>query len=190
MSRQIEVYCDWESIGQARRMGQLRCEVSQRDEVFSFEYDPQWLETGDAKVLDPDLQLYEGPQYLAGKGRPNFGVFLDSSPDRWGRLLMQRREAIDARMEQRTENRLLESDYLLGVHDEQRMGALRFKDDSEGPFLSDDEGMSAPPWARLGELEHAAWKVQTSSANDRQMRDWLSLLMAVDRWRQTKSRRV
>lgn len=178
MSRLIEVYCDWETLGAPQRMGSLRSESIQRDEVFSFAYEPQWLATSNATVLDPDLQLYEGPQYPAEKSRMNFGMFLDSSPDRWGHLLMQRREAVEARLQNRNENRLLESDYLIGVHDEQRMGALRFKLGCEGPFLSSEEGMSVPPWTRLRELEEAAWQVQTSSSDGRQMREWLSLLMA------------
>lgn len=35
--------------------------------------------------------------------------------------------------------RLLESDYLLGVYDQSRMGGLRFKTEAQGDFLSDDE---------------------------------------------------
>ncbi|MEI6387683.1 MAG: type II toxin-antitoxin system HipA family toxin, partial [Spirochaetota bacterium] len=81
------------------------------------------LQKKDARGLDPALSLYRGPQY-AGSDRPNFGLFLDSSPDRWGRALMLRREAILARREGRAPRRLGESDFLLGVHDQNRMGAL------------------------------------------------------------------
>ena len=48
---------------------------------------------------------------------------------------MNRREAQLAREEGRKERKLLESDYLLGVYDEHRMGALRFRTDPDGPFL-------------------------------------------------------
>ena len=51
----------------------------------------EWLESKYAQVIDPDLQLYSGTQYLDDK-KNNFGIFLDSSPDRWGRVLMKRRE--------------------------------------------------------------------------------------------------
>ena len=67
-------------------------------------------------MLDPDLRLFTGSQYITDE-KPNFGIFLDSSPDRWGRTLMKRREALQAREEKRKERRLFESDYLLGVND-------------------------------------------------------------------------
>ena len=59
-------------------------------------------------------------------GKELFGIFSDSCPDRWGRLLMRRKEALLARQEGRKPRQLSEVDYLLGVHDEARLGALRF----------------------------------------------------------------
>ena len=64
-------------------------------EIFSFEYNPSWLNTNGRYILDPDLQFYSGPQYSRLE-KQNFGLFLDSSPDRWGRVLMKRREALNA----------------------------------------------------------------------------------------------
>ena len=83
-------------------MGTLTAEQVRGREVFSFSYSKGWLENGLALVLDPDLGLYGGPQY-SRDDKPNFGLFLDSSPDRWGRVLMERREALIAR--QKTESR-------------------------------------------------------------------------------------
>lgn len=178
MSREIHVFGDWEELGQPRRIGLLSSIQTHNRETFSFEYDPDWLKGDSVLLLDPDLELYQGPQYL-GDARPNFGLFLDSSPDRWGRVLMQRKEAVDARVNKRKVRPLLESDYLLGVHDEQRMGGLRFKESLDGPFLSDGDDMPAPPWARLRELEHAAWKIQASdSEDDDRAGEWLRLLIA------------
>jgi len=92
---------------------------------------------------------------------------------------MQRREAWSARQENRQPRHLAESDYLLGVHDAQRVGGLRFKENLEGPFLSDEAGMAAPPWTRLRELEQASWMVQADdSTDDPSYTDWLRLLMA------------
>ena len=95
--------------------------------------------------LDPDLQLYAGRQYPTG-AKNVFGLFADSSPDRWGRLLMTRRERILAEQEGRKPRKLLDSDFLMGVYDETRMGAIRFKLDKDGPFLSDDSETPTPPW--------------------------------------------
>ena len=80
--------------------------------------------------------MYPGAYYPRDE-KINFGIFLDSCPDRWGRVLMQRREAVIARNEGRTARELLEADYLLGVFDGYRMGALRFKTEEGGPFLND-----------------------------------------------------
>ena len=106
-------------------MGVLSVAQGKGKEVFSFEYSADWLRSGFTQVLDPDLQLYSGAYYPRDE-KVNFGVFLDSCPDRWGRVLMQRREAAMARMEGRTARELLESDYLLGVFDGYRMGAACF----------------------------------------------------------------
>ena len=82
--------------------------------------------------------------------------FLIQCPDRWGRLLMQRREAVIARRESRKAKSLLETDYLLGVHDSFRMGALRFRIDRNGNFLDDNQELAAPAITSLPELEQAA----------------------------------
>lgn len=180
MSRQIEVWADWKGLGFPTLMGHLRCSLTRGKEVFSFTYEDDWLASAGARQLDPDLKLYGGPQYLNSGERPNFGLFLDSSPDRWGRLLMQRREAAQAREANRPVRRLQETDYLLGVHDEQRSGALRFKERETGDAWLNDEGsMRTPPWALLRELEHASWKIQDdSSHDDPHYLEWLNLLIA------------
>src|SRR5205823_1819155 len=128
-------------------------------EVFTFSYAKEWIKAGLAQNIDPDLQFYSGPQYLSGS-RKNFGVFLDSSPDRWGRVLMDRREALVARKEKRKPKPLFEEDYLLGVYDEHRMGALRFKLAADGSFLSGDPHLASPPWTSLRELEFATMQLE------------------------------
>ena len=159
-------------------MGTLRAEISKGEEIFSFEYTVEWLASEYAQDIDPDLHLYHGPQYLANEN-PNFGIFLDSSPDRWGRMLMKRREAIRARESGDKVRLLQESDFLLGVHDESRMGALRFKTDEQGQFLEYDELLKAPPFARIRELEYASWQVESDDflENDN-AKKWLQLIMA------------
>lgn len=92
-------------------MGVLKAEFTRGKEIFSFSYSGNWLKSCYSQILDPELQLYTGSQY-AKEEKQNFGVFLDSSPDRWGRILMKRREAAMARSEKRPEKTLRESDYL------------------------------------------------------------------------------
>ena len=147
----IYVYENWRG-ETPTLMGRLRCSFIRGQETFSFEYDPAWLTSAESSFsLDPDLALYRGRQYVPLDKRL-FGLFADSCPDRWGRLLMRRKEAIDARKEDRKPRNLTESDFLLGVYDESRMGALRFSLEEGGDFLSNDKSFATPPWVHLRTL--------------------------------------
>lgn len=176
--KNIYVFADWENMESPQLMGTLLASQSRGKEVFSFEYDANWLKSKYARSLDPKLLLFSGPQY-PNPEHLNFGIFLDSSPDRWGRVLMRRREAQAAREEKRTARTLMESDYLLGVFDAYRMGALRFKLDLDGSFLDDNKEMAAPPWTKLRELEHASLQIEKcESENAKDYNKWLKLLIA------------
>jgi serine/threonine-protein kinase HipA len=80
---------------------------------------------------------------------------------------MRRREAAVARREGRKEKQLNELDYLLGVFDGYRMGAMRFKLSEEGPFLNDNKQMASPPWTSLRDLEYASLQLEMEDANQR-----------------------
>ncbi len=177
-ARRIEVWADWVGIAKPTLVGELLAGPSRGKEIFSFEYSADWLEGSHAQNFDPSLQQYKGRQY-ASEGGQNFGAFLDSAPDRWGRFLMQRREAQLAREEQRAARSLWESDYLLGVFDGHRMGALRFRADSDGPFLDDNRTMASPPWTSLRELEKASLQLEREGAeSDPNYSKWLRMLIA------------
>lgn len=110
----------------------------------------------------------------------NFDLFLDSAPDRWGRFLMNRREAQLAREENRPERKLLGSDYLLGVFDQNRMGALRFRLEPEGSFLDNNKTYATPPWAYLRELEQASLELEKEDAsNHPNYSKWLQMLIVL-----------
>lgn len=150
----IYVYDDF-SFEKPELIGTLYVNVMKGSESYSFAYDDQWLKKTNLSVyLDPGLMPYTGRQYPSGKFI--FGLFADSSPDRWGRVLMNKRERILAEKEGRKPAKLYDSDYLLGVYDETRMGGLRFKSNPDGAFLSDDKTTAAPPWATLRSLEEAS----------------------------------
>ena len=126
-----------------------------------YVYDESCLKrVSPAISLDPELLPFPGRQYPSGKTM--FGVFADASPDRWGRVLMNKRERIKAEKESRKPKKLYDSDYLIGVYDETRMGGLRFKECPDGPFLSDDRDAAVPPWARLRTLEEVARNYEKS----------------------------
>ena len=152
--KNIYVY-DHFSSAEPLLMGTLYVSVIKGNESYSFEYDNKWLEeSGLTLTLDPELMPFSGRQYLSGKSI--FGVFADASPDRWGRTLMNKRERIRAEKEGRKPLKFHDSDYLLGVYDETRMGGIRFKANPDDPFLSDDKETAAPPWATLRTLEEAS----------------------------------
>jgi serine/threonine-protein kinase HipA len=176
--KELLVYADWVDIREPQLIGVLSSSVLRGKEIFAFEYDSQWLNNNSIRALDPSLILFEGRQFVP-QGHSNFGLFLDSSPDRWGRFLMNRREAQAAREESRPERRLLESDYLLGVHDEYRMGAIRFRLDQRGEFLDDDNKMASPPMTSLRELEHASLAIESKDSEANQdYGKWLKMLIA------------
>lgn len=157
--KNIFVYDDF-SADRPILMGILYVNVIKGGEAYSFEYDSGWLKKNRlALTLDPELMPYPGRQYPSGKNI--FGLFADASPDRWGRILMNKRERILAEKEGRKPSKLYDSDYLLGVYDETRMGGIRFKTNLDGEFLSDDRETAAPPWASLRTLEEASRNFET-----------------------------
>lgn len=171
--KKIYVYADFLSFHE-EPVGTIYISQTRGKEFYSFEYEQNWLGNG-ATLLDPDLQLYQGRQYI-NDDKNIFGVFADSCPDRWGRKLMKRREELRARKAEEKPQKLLESDYLLGVYDEARMGGLRFKTNTGGEFLSSDKEYATPPWTSLRELEQASIAFENDAAGLDEK--WLKQLLA------------
>lgn len=173
--QKIYVWADWFQDNRPVLIGLLFVERLRGQEVFSFEYDEDWLgNINSAFFFDPALMLYAGRQYSYG-GEKLFGIFTDSCPDRWGRTLMDRRERIMAERENRPIRKLTESDYLLGVADLTRIGGLRFSTDLNGPFLTETNEYSAPPIKRLRELEQISLEYEKSSEKPDK---WVSMLVS------------
>lgn len=171
----IYVFADW--LSDKKHIGTLYVESARGVQNCSFEFSDYWLaeaKQGRISFLDPDLQNYLGRQYLSD-GKSILGMLSDASPDRWGRTLLQRREEKTARNENRFPRKLNDYDYLLGVYDESRMGALRFKIDPDGQFLDDDAAMTIPPMASLRKLEAASRAYEADEGlND----EWIKQLIA------------
>ena len=171
----IWVYAHWVGMKDPKCIGILSAHFGKGRKTFSFEYDKDWISSQEQMLLDPDLGWYSGPQYP--NNNDNFGIFLDSMPDSWGQTLMQRREPIRAREEGRVPRKLHDVDFLLGVYDESRMGALRFKLDPNGQFLETGSSTTTPPWTTLGELQEAV-RIIESDENDEHIRKWILMLIA------------
>ncbi len=170
---QYEVWLDGDTLPERVRVGRLAHDRGQ----VRFEYERTWLTHPKRFELDPTLQLYAGP-YFPNPRQGNFGVFLDSAPDRWGQMLMDRREQLAARDEGRAARALDAVDYLLGVQDATRTGALRFCAVGTGRFL-DDNRFAAPPVASLRELEATALAITNKRLEDLDaLRRWLAVLVA------------
>ena len=171
----IWVYADWKGMISPKCIGILSAQQAKGRKAFSFSYDVDWISSQEQLLLDPDIAWYSGQQYPSGK--ENFGVFLDSMPDTWGRTLMKRREALNAKEQGKPARVLHDIDFLLGVHDLSRMGALRFKREPDGDFLDNDPISPTPPWASIRELQHGA-KLIESNEDTVEIKKWLAMLMA------------
>jgi serine/threonine-protein kinase HipA len=181
MSVTIAVYADWVGLKAPLRLGFLHARRGSGRELFDFEFDTAALaHPALANVwLDPRIGPFTGRQHPP-QGHANFGVFADASPDRWGRTLMRRRLERAQRAGTVAKHvRLHESDYLLGVHDVFRAGALRLRLDDAGPFLDNQHATAAPPFAQLRELEAASTALERDADNTSVATDaWLRLLLA------------
>lgn len=165
----FDVYAGWTD----ERIGSCRIEKARGKETIAFMYDSEWLICHPDIFLDPDLYQTAGFQYPP-QGKSCFGFLSDTAPDRWGRKLMDKRERLLAKNENRPARTLLESDYILGVHDGGRQGAIRLKDSETGVFLSSEEILSIPPMERIRELEHAAISLEQNAEEEK----WIHTLFA------------
>ncbi len=171
----IWVYADWKGMPSPKCIGILSVQQAKGRKAFSFSYNTDWLNSREQILLDPDIAWYSGHQYPNAK--ENFGIFLDSMPDTWGRTLMKRRASIYAKEAGEPVPNLYEADFLLGVHDFCRMGALRFKREPNGEFLDNDPISPTPPWTSIRELQYSAGLVE-SDTDTAEIKKWLAILMA------------
>ena len=181
MVANIAVYADWLGLTTPLRLGWLHARRGAGREVFEFAFDAAALAHPATRDLhlEPRLGLFAGRQHPP-QGHETFGIFADASPDRWGRLLMRRRLERGQRAGLAGKAvRLHESDYLLGVHDVYRSGALRLRLDDAGDFLDNQHGAAAPPFVQLRELEAASLALERDEDNTAAAGDaWLRLLIA------------
>ena len=140
-----------------------------------FAYTGTWLNNPAAFKLDPALTLDANDFFPENS---NFGMFMDSCPDRWGQVLMQRRETLEAKEAGRSKVTLGAWEFLCGVQDQTRMGALRFSKDDEDIFVA-HELCAAPPLTSLAELQMVALELSRKKFDDiSKLKQWLKILVA------------
>lgn len=173
--REIYVYAHWQGLPVPKLMGTLTAHAAKGKKAFDFAYDSHWLQSEKNWLIDPDLQFFSGNQFPNQK--ENFGISLDSIPDNWGRTLMKRRAVQQAKERNENTPTLYDIDFLLGVYDESRMGALRFKTDPNGKFLDDNNERATPPWSTIRTLQNAA-AVFEEDGDNKDIRKWMAILIA------------
>ena len=171
----VSVDLDAPELGNRVTLGTLRRIASPSGELIAFAYDDAWLERTDGFVIDPGHGLYQGDQFPR-RGQDLPPIFADAAPDRWGQTLLERREAIAARNEGRPRRVLRAWEFLLGVADVSRMGALRFRDDA-GRDL-DDADPATPPITRLRSLEAAARELERPTRDRSMEAEQLAVILA------------
>ena len=138
-----------------RRVGTLEYDELRGKEVSSFELCEPFLADPPMRFMGPDIGLFHGKQYPSLPF--GFGMFQDAAPDSWGRKLIRRREK---------RGNLRESDYLLGVFDLTRLGALRFRPEGLSVFVNDDGENPAPPWTTLRTLEDSSLRFERDDTDE------------------------
>jgi len=164
--RRVEVFVEVD--GSDLRAGELWSHRRRNRESATFAYLPEYLEHPGAFELDPALPLRDGLQQTS-TGREIFGAFGDCAPDRWGRVLIGRAEGRRAKAGDQARRSLGEIDYLLGVRDDMRQGALRFRDPEAGDFLA-REGEGVPTLIGLPRLLASAERVDKEEEDDEDLR--------------------
>ena len=160
------VYLDIEWLEKPILVGNLGYESLRGADSYSFEFDKEWLSKYGGLFLSADLNNYPGLQYTMSD-RDIFGCFSDALPDRWGRLLLNRREQILAAEEKRPVKRLSSFDYLTGIDDFSRMGSFRFKESPDGDYINCEYTLRIPPLTDLRALINASMEIEKSEGKNR-----------------------
>jgi serine/threonine-protein kinase HipA len=133
----------------------------------TFRYAPEYLALAGAYELDPALPLVDAAQHTP-VGRAIFGAFSDCAPDRWGRRLITRAESRRVEREGGAARSFGEIDYLLGVRDDLRQGALRFRAPGSETFLA-EEDRGVPSLLQLGTFLSAAERLERNEASEEEL---------------------
>ena len=171
------VYADFEWLTAPMLIGELGYESLRGSDSYAFKFNDEWLGRYGNLYLSADINNYPGPQYTR-PGHDIFGCFSDALPDRWGRLLLNRREQILAAEEHRPIRKLSSYDYLTGIDDFSRIGGFRFKAAPDGDFINSGNHLRIPPLADLRSLVTASMEIEKSEEqNQLPEKRWIQQLV-------------
>lgn len=175
--RELFIYADFDWLDKPILVGELGYESLRGSDSYSFKYDNSWLRQYGSLSLSADINNYPGWQYTQPE-RDIFGCFSDALPDRWGRLLLNRREQIIAAEEKRPVHKLSSFDYLMGIEDISRMGGFRFKASQDGEFINCENSLRIPPLTDIRTLVAASMEIEKSEELNRlPEKKWLQQLV-------------
>ncbi len=124
-------------------------------EFSQFAYSEDWLADNQFFDVSPDLSRQSGYQLRKPPTKNDTCFFLalaDTEPDAWGRRVVSRAHA-KARAKDSPLAALTEADYVAGVDDISRVGALRLRDENGHYLRSVGQGeRPAPPFLELEKI--------------------------------------
>ena len=175
--KRITVYADFDFLPAPQEIGTLGYEHIRGKDHFVFEYSRPWLKQHGGILLSGDLMNIPSLQYPRGNDNV-FGFVKDSFPDRWGRLLLDRRERLTAQAEGRPARMLSNYDYLVGIEDFTRMGGIRYKEEGSGGYIKESTQYLIPPIENLRALCEACHRIELAEErNELPERRWLNQLI-------------
>lgn len=174
--KKITVFADFDFFPSPKEIGKLGYEQVQGNSHFVFEFSRDWLEYHGGIILSGDLMNVASLQHP--RSNDVFGFVKDSFPDRWGRLLLDRRERLTAHAEGRPKRMLTNYDYLVGIEDFTRMGAIRYKSEDSGDYINAATKYSVPPLEELSALCKACQEIELAEErNELPEQRWLDQLV-------------
>ena len=175
--KKITVYADFDFLSDAQEIGTLGYEHVRGKDHFVFEYSRDWLKQYGGILLSGDLMNVPSLQHPRGNDNV-FGFVKDSFPDRWGRLLLDRRERLTAQSEGRPTRMLTNYDYLIGIEDFTRMGGIRYKEEDSADFINASDKYHVPPIESLRALCDACHEIEMAEErNELPEQRWLDQLI-------------
>ena len=175
--KQITVYADFDFLAAPEEIGILGYEHVRGKDHFVFEYSREWLKRYGGIMLSGDLLNVPSLQHPRGEDGV-FGFVKDSFPDRWGRLLLDRRERLMAQAEDRPVRMLTNYDYLTGIEDFTRMGGIRYKSDDLDNYINASTKYLVPPIEHLRALCNACHEIELAEErNELPEQRWLDQLI-------------
>ena len=171
----LYIYADFDWFDAPELVGHLTYERLRGSGTYGFNFDKMWLKNHGDIILSADVANFFGFQYA--KEDHVFGFISDTLPDRWGTRLLIRKEQLEAKEQGRDVRTLYSYDYLKGVDDFTRMGALRFKENEDGDFINTTSRLSIPPLTSVRELTRISQEYEAADEkNEIPDKKWIAQL--------------